>query len=359
MKKVYSPQNWDQSRRYKVGEIVLFNGGEYQNITGKNSSPSLEVDFTKIGSTNIQTATSLISGSVKTDITETDPIVYVKDSIDDLLSDKADLVGGTIPLNQLSNDVVVKSPNGTVEIYNDSSAIVCGSDFGPGGIFYSSSNAAINCIGIGPLSRGAVIDVRNFTENIAIFRKWGEDKFVVKNDGGLMSKGLVDATNLVSYDRQLLSDIDGNFGYAPKVEALKKYENTTIPTFNIITNVTNLIVSVLQIPVGFILSNELYEYIGLVGYVNVTQSSLDIKIYTNSTNALDGNEILLGTKTISVGYGNDITLGGVELKTLGNVVFNYDYQKVLQTYIIIAVTTDGFTNPVDINVPYHGIRKLN
>jgi hypothetical protein len=177
--------------------------------------------------------------------------------------------------------------------------------------------------------------------------------------GNARVRNLVDAENIVAYDRQVVSDIDGNFGFAPKVAPLKKVENTTIPTFNITTNENNFIVSILQIPSGFILSNELYEYIGLVGIINGAQPSVDINVYSNSTNTLDGNEILLGTNTIFAGYGNDITTGGVELKTLGNIVFNNTYDKILNEYIIIAVSTAGFSEPVEINVPYHGIRKLN
>ena len=45
MKKSYTVLAWLQSKRYKVNEVVLFDGAEYQNITGRNSSPDLLVDW--------------------------------------------------------------------------------------------------------------------------------------------------------------------------------------------------------------------------------------------------------------------------------------------------------------------------
>lgn len=318
-------------------------------------------------------ASNSISGTVKTDITETDPVVYTKTTVDDLLGNKADLVAGFVPLNQLSSQVAIKNTEGS--LLNQVSGIVevsvlgqhLGSGYGVGGtsidgvggVFYSENFQGLSVNSLNNTS--AVFIIENQTANIVEFvSATQQDGFAaITNKGGIIARGLIDATNLVAYDRQVVSDIDGNFGFAPKVGALKKYENTTIPTFNITTDETNFIVSVLQIPSGFILSNELYEYIGLVGIINGSQPSIDINVYSNSTNTLDGNEILLRTNTISQGYGNDITTGGVELKTLGHILFNDKNDKILNEYIIIAVTTQGFFEPVEINVPYHGIRKLN
>ena len=38
-------QEWDAKKRYKVNEVVLFEGFSYQNTTGGNSSPSDLTDW--------------------------------------------------------------------------------------------------------------------------------------------------------------------------------------------------------------------------------------------------------------------------------------------------------------------------
>ena len=44
-KLVNSNQVWNEKRRYKISEVVSINGNIYQNTTGINSNPMLNVDW--------------------------------------------------------------------------------------------------------------------------------------------------------------------------------------------------------------------------------------------------------------------------------------------------------------------------
>lgn len=74
----------------------------------------------------IKKASILHSGTVKTDITEADPVVYTKTTMDSLLTAKADLVGGKVPASQLPSyvdDVVEVANFGALPITGESGKI--------------------------------------------------------------------------------------------------------------------------------------------------------------------------------------------------------------------------------------------
>jgi hypothetical protein len=38
-------QSWNSKKRYKINEVVLYNGINYQNLTGSNSEPGVGLDW--------------------------------------------------------------------------------------------------------------------------------------------------------------------------------------------------------------------------------------------------------------------------------------------------------------------------
>jgi hypothetical protein len=104
----------DQNDGYVIITGV-FQSGEYHEYLwlgvagsyGNGGLQSIPENFKELSavSSGIARATSDYSGTVKTDTTQPDPTVYVKETVDVLLDTKADLVGGKVPSAQLPSYV--------------------------------------------------------------------------------------------------------------------------------------------------------------------------------------------------------------------------------------------------------------
>jgi hypothetical protein len=98
-----SNQSWNPKKRYKINEVVYYNGAEYQNVTGINSEPGVGLNW--IALDNTAGATMDTAGVVKLTSYDADPKVYPQGEMDDLLDKKLNIADVPSNLNLYPTNV--------------------------------------------------------------------------------------------------------------------------------------------------------------------------------------------------------------------------------------------------------------
>jgi hypothetical protein len=93
---------WDSGTAYVENDAVSYLGSSWLALVpNTNVTPIEGATWTVIaeGGSAVPLASSTVPGKVKTDVDDADPVVYLADSVDDLLDTKVEIggqIGGTI-----------------------------------------------------------------------------------------------------------------------------------------------------------------------------------------------------------------------------------------------------------------------
>lgn len=212
-----------------------------------------------------------------------------------------------------------------------------GTDYVPNGSNNRLFNIGNGGVGVND-SNDAFTVLRN--GNIGVNNALPTEKFDI--DGKLRVRDLPDANNIVAYDRQLVAKASGEFGWVSKIEPPKKIEDFTNAIITIPPE-EGVSVASLQIPNGFLLENELYEYVFTIKKLAGTDPY--VYIYT-------GVDIL--TEFLL-----DKEINFWSVKSLGNLLleFNLNSAPYLLEDITVYVAADNAG--AQVQMKYNGIRKIN
>lgn len=94
VKFVNSNESWNSKRRYKIGAVVSYSGGVYQNATGINSQPGTTSDWMNISANTSSGVDPVLTTAVATGTNQqfTVPAGFVAKSV---LKSKGELFKGT------------------------------------------------------------------------------------------------------------------------------------------------------------------------------------------------------------------------------------------------------------------------
>jgi predicted heme/steroid binding protein len=98
-----SNQSWNPKKRYKINEVVYYNGAEYQNATGINSEPGVGLNWISLD--NSSPASVENSGTVRLTSYEENPKVYPQSEMDVLLNEKLNVADVPSNLNLYPTNV--------------------------------------------------------------------------------------------------------------------------------------------------------------------------------------------------------------------------------------------------------------
>lgn len=303
VKLVNSSSAWDAKRRYNINAVVIFDGTEYQNTTGKNSSPDLGIDW--INTSLIETTTTEINNEATIDaITYISPRMLWYWFITKILGRNNTWSGNNI----FNKNVVIKGESSlsgnALQLLNLNNEIVAEFFNKLGVKFYGKSFAD-----------KIIIAYSNFYANETFYTMAdGSFRFVTDPQSNTVwfGSGNVSGISFLEYRRNQM------------------FFKLHLP--NPDTNANNL---------GVL---EINNYRG-----SIFAGSNNVRLRVNSNGATSGDDVLIATSTKRIGINNLNPLGLIDVVSSNNNEVSLPFPRMTQSQrlAIVSPPLSGFVYQTD------------